>query len=101
MANPKPPWWLKPMNKVLMAATRIGLIMDGPVVLTVTGRTLRPESTYVQVAGSTLTVTIRFPRTKPITLGDKQVDFVGHGGPLKFNQRFRLKSMMYGGKLEL
>ena len=38
MANPRPPWWLKPMNKVLMAATRIGIIKDGPMVLTVTGR---------------------------------------------------------------
>ncbi|TRW86338.1 nitroreductase family deazaflavin-dependent oxidoreductase [Mycolicibacterium sp. 018/SC-01/001] len=48
MANPKPPWWLKPMNKVLMAATRIGLIKDGPVVLTVTGRTSgKPRSTPI------------------------------------------------------
>ncbi|MEW5812268.1 MAG: nitroreductase family deazaflavin-dependent oxidoreductase [Actinomycetota bacterium] len=48
MADPKPPWWLKPMNKVLIAATRIGLIKDGPVVLTVTGRTSgKPRSTPI------------------------------------------------------
>lgn len=37
----RPPWWLKPMNKVFMAAMRLGLASFGgesPVVLTVTGR---------------------------------------------------------------
>ncbi|HYJ53969.1 MAG TPA: nitroreductase/quinone reductase family protein [Mycobacterium sp.] len=38
MADPKPPWWLKPLNKVLMTAMKIGLMKDGPPVLTVTGR---------------------------------------------------------------
>ena len=70
-------------------------------LLTTTGRTLRPEATYVRVTGATLTITVRFPREKPITLGDKQVDFIGHGGPIKFNQRFKLKQMVYEGELEL
>jgi deazaflavin-dependent oxidoreductase (nitroreductase family) len=39
MADPTPPWWLKPMNKVLMTASRLGLIKDGPAVLIVVGRT--------------------------------------------------------------
>ena len=48
MPEPKPPWWLKPLNKVLMAATRIGLVRDGPMVLTVTGRkTGQPRSTPI------------------------------------------------------
>lgn len=48
MPEPKPPWWLKPMNKVLMAATGIGLVKDGPMVLTVTGRkTGQPRSTPI------------------------------------------------------
>ncbi|MDX1892544.1 nitroreductase family deazaflavin-dependent oxidoreductase [Mycolicibacterium sp. 050158] len=34
-----PPWWLKPMNKVFMAVMKLGLPIDGPVVLTVAGRT--------------------------------------------------------------
>jgi deazaflavin-dependent oxidoreductase (nitroreductase family) len=37
----RPPWWLKPMNKVFMAAMRLGLASFGgesPVVLTVPGR---------------------------------------------------------------
>lgn len=48
MADPKPPWWLKPMNKMLMAAMKVGLIKDGPMVLTVTGRTSgEPRSTPI------------------------------------------------------
>ncbi|MBX7454579.1 nitroreductase family deazaflavin-dependent oxidoreductase [Mycolicibacterium sp. 3033] len=36
------------MNKVLMAATRIGLVKDGPMVLTVTGRKSgQPRSTPI------------------------------------------------------
>ena len=48
MADPKPPWWLKPMNKVLMAAMKTGLMKDGPMVLTVTGRASgQPRSTPI------------------------------------------------------
>ncbi len=37
----RPPWWLKPMNKVFMAAMRLGIPFgtESPVVLTVPGRT--------------------------------------------------------------
>ncbi|MGD9618951.1 MAG: nitroreductase family deazaflavin-dependent oxidoreductase [Mycolicibacterium sp.] len=48
MTDPTPPWWLKPMNKILMAAMRVGLIKDGPMVLTVTGRSSgQPRSTPI------------------------------------------------------
>lgn len=48
MADPTPPWWLKPMNKMLMAAMKVGLIKEGPMVLTVTGRTTgQPRSTPI------------------------------------------------------
>ena len=35
----RPPWWLKPMNKVMMTAMRLGLMREGPIVLNVVGRT--------------------------------------------------------------
>jgi deazaflavin-dependent oxidoreductase (nitroreductase family) len=45
----RPPWWLKPTNRVFMAMMRTGLPIsgkDGPLVLTVPGRTSgRPRST--------------------------------------------------------
>jgi deazaflavin-dependent oxidoreductase (nitroreductase family) len=36
----RPPWWLKPANKVVIPMSRLGLSLGGesPVVLTVTGR---------------------------------------------------------------
>jgi deazaflavin-dependent oxidoreductase (nitroreductase family) len=40
-ANIRPPWWLKPMNKVFMFMLRRGLPIsgkEGPIVLTVPGR---------------------------------------------------------------
>ena len=47
----RPPWWLKPMNKVFMAAMRLGLARFGgemPEVLTVPGRTSgKPRSTPI------------------------------------------------------
>ena len=47
----RPPWWLKPMNKIFMLAMRLGLANFGgesPVVLTVVGRTSgKPRSTPI------------------------------------------------------
>lgn len=47
----KPPWWLKPMNKVFMVMLRLGVPISGketPMVLTVIGRKSgRPRSTPV------------------------------------------------------
>ncbi|CQD10495.1 cell entry (mce) related family protein [Mycobacterium europaeum] len=46
----KPPWWLKPANKVFIQMSRLGLSFGGesPVVLTVTGRKSgAPRSTPV------------------------------------------------------
>jgi len=50
-SNPKPPWWLKPINKVFMAMLRLGLPSsgkEGPLVLTVPGRKSgQPRSTPI------------------------------------------------------
>jgi deazaflavin-dependent oxidoreductase (nitroreductase family) len=44
----RPPWWLKYVNKVMIALNKTGLLKDGPVVLTVTGRTSgQPRSTPI------------------------------------------------------
>jgi deazaflavin-dependent oxidoreductase (nitroreductase family) len=50
-SNPKPPRWLKPMNKVFMTMLRLGLPVggkEGPLVLTVPGRkSKQPRSTPI------------------------------------------------------
>jgi deazaflavin-dependent oxidoreductase (nitroreductase family) len=47
----RPPWWLKPMNKVFMVMLRLGIPIsgkDGPLVLTVPGRKSgKPRSTPI------------------------------------------------------
>ncbi|MGA8544266.1 MAG: nitroreductase family deazaflavin-dependent oxidoreductase [Mycobacterium sp.] len=46
MSNPKPPRWLKPLNKFMIAVQKLGLPTGPPMVLTVPGRkTGRPRST--------------------------------------------------------
>lgn len=49
--NLKPPWWLKPMNKVFMLMLRLGLPIsskEAPLVLTVPGRKSgQPRSTPI------------------------------------------------------
>jgi deazaflavin-dependent oxidoreductase (nitroreductase family) len=50
-ANIKPPFWLKPMNKVFMAMLKLGLPIsgkEGPVILTIPGRKSgQPRSTPI------------------------------------------------------
>lgn len=47
----RPPWWLKPMNKVFMVMLRLGIPIsgkEGPLVLTVPGRKSgKPRSTPI------------------------------------------------------
>jgi deazaflavin-dependent oxidoreductase (nitroreductase family) len=46
MSDPKPPRWLKPMNKFMIAVQKLGIPTGPPMVLTVPGRkTGRPRST--------------------------------------------------------
>jgi deazaflavin-dependent oxidoreductase (nitroreductase family) len=49
--NLRPPWWLKPLNKVFMTMLRLGLPIsgkEGPIVLTVPGRKSgKPRSTPI------------------------------------------------------
>ncbi|MDA2891816.1 nitroreductase family deazaflavin-dependent oxidoreductase [Mycolicibacterium sp. BiH015] len=44
----RPPWWLKYVNKAMIAVNKTGLLKDGPVVLEVTGRKSgQPRSTPI------------------------------------------------------
>lgn len=59
--------------------------------------------TSVQVGGPSQKglVLFIFPRTAPIDLDDKEVEFESKLGPLAVKQKFHLKDMVYKGKLEL
>ena len=47
------------------------------------------------------TVLFVFPKSDPITLQDREVEFVTHLGPMELRHKFKLKDMVYQGKLEL
>jgi hypothetical protein len=42
-----------------------------------------------------------FPKTEPITLDDKDVEFVAKVGPVEVKRKFKLQDMVYDGKLQL
>ena len=64
-------------------------------------RSISPENIEARQNGELLTLVFRFPRTDPITLADKQVEFVSSLGPLEFKRKFKVKAMVYSGQLAL
>ena len=48
-----------------------------------------------------MTILFTFPRTAPISLDEKEVEFVTRYGALEIKRKFKLKDMVYQGKLEL
>lgn len=48
-----------------------------------------------------VTLLFTFPKTTPISLDDKEVEFVTRYGSLEVKRKFKLKDMVYQGKLEL
>ena len=59
------------------------------------------EQGGMQEGGATLTLVFAFPRTDPITLDDKEVEFVTTIGTLEIKKKFTLKDLVFNGELEL
>jgi deazaflavin-dependent oxidoreductase (nitroreductase family) len=82
----KPPWWLKPANRVFIAMSRLGLSFGGesPVVLTVPGRKSgKPRSTPVT----------------PLTVNGKRYVVEGFpGADWALNARAAGKAMLQRGR---
>ncbi len=55
----------------------------------------------MQAGGATLTLVFAFPRTDPITLDDKDVEFVTTLGTIEIKKKFNLKDLVFNGELEL
>ncbi len=58
---------------------------------------------YVEIPpfGAYLSITYRFPRTTPIVLADKEVEFFTDAGMVKLKKKFSLPSMLFEGGLAL
>jgi hypothetical protein len=65
------------------------------------GRPIPARSVEIPPYGNHLAIQFRFPRTDPITLQDRQVEFFAAGGPFEFRQVFKLAPMVYEGRLAL
>ena len=64
-------------------------------------RPVSAESVEIPPYGNHLSLHFRFPRTDPILLEDRQVEFFAAGGPFEFRKAFKLPPMVYGGRLAL
>ncbi len=62
---------------------------------------LKPSSVEVLDGKKGPVILYLFPRTKEITLQDKEVDFDAHIGRFKLSEPFYTDQMVYAGKLEL
>jgi hypothetical protein len=70
--------------------------------LSVKGKTpLRPSDTQFAPHDNLVDVLFVFPKTTPFTLDDKEVEFSTRIGPYSVKCKFRLKDLVYQGKLEL
>lgn len=71
-------------------------------MLTIKGKEpIAPADLQTGAAGQQMVVVFLFPRTNPIDAGDKEVEFSSKIGTLTVKQKFKLKDMMFNGKLEL
>jgi hypothetical protein len=55
----------------------------------------------LQEGGATLTMIFGFPRTDPIRLDDKDVEFVTTIGTIEIKKKFTLRDLVFNGQLEL
>jgi hypothetical protein len=62
---------------------------------------LVPEKVQAEPEQNRVTLYFFFPRTDPITLDDKNAEFVLKAKGLELKRKFKLQDMMYRGKLEL
>ena len=62
---------------------------------------LRATSSHVPEYGMHLVATLRFPRFDDLDRKEGTIDVVAQSGSMNIRERFKLKDMVYGGKLEL
>jgi hypothetical protein len=71
-------------------------------VLNVKGKdSIHAMDVQVNPRGRTLDLYFLFPRQRVFTVEDSEIDFSAKAGDVPIKQRFKLKEMMFNGKLEL
>jgi hypothetical protein len=62
---------------------------------------IKPVDFMLEENGPSREALFAFPKTNPITEEDKEVEFNLRIGDIYIKQKFRLKDMVFNGKLEL
>lgn len=78
-----------------------GALQQSAVLLRPQRQPIQAGSVEIPPYGNHLAIRFRFPRTEPIALEDRQVEFFAAGGPFEFRKIFKLAPMVYEGRLAL
>jgi hypothetical protein len=62
---------------------------------------VKPSAVEISLGRDSNDMVLRFPRTTPFTLDDKEVEFETKFGDLVLKYKFKLKDMVFNGKLEM
>ena len=79
------------VKEAMMAATELVVKGKEPI---------KPDN-FRLVGQGKMDAIFAFPKTNPITEDDKEVEFICKIGTMSLKQKFRLKDMVFNGKLEL
>ena len=77
------------------------LVSRSAYLRTRAGRTYHPSRVEVSIQPTTLKILVHFPSEEPLRVSDDEVEFFADIQLLKCKEQFRLKPMMYLGRLEL
>ena len=84
--------WLSDTGDVLKAETMLARKDKAPIA---------PVDVRLFQSAQTLTLVIQFPRTDPITLDDKDVEFITKLGTDEIKKKFKLADMVFADQLAL
>jgi len=83
------------------SADEIKKMMMESTVLNIKGKEPIKPKDFRIVGQGKMQAFFAFPKTNAIVEDDKEVEFHSKVGPIELKQKFRLKDMLFNGKLEL
>lgn len=91
-----------PATVIRQGAKRFAAELLDTARLIVPGRRpIAATSSHVPEYGMHFAATLRFPRLEDLTPKEQTIDLLARSGRKNIRERFKLKSMVYGGNLEL
>jgi hypothetical protein len=91
-----------PTTVIPQGAKKFGAQLLDSARLIVPGRpAVRAKGSHVPEYGMHLVATLRFPRFENLEPKEGSIEIQTQSGNMSFRERFKLKDMVYGGKLEL